>query len=110
MTYAEFALALSASNLPTAYGYFPALSNQTLPCVTFEEAYTRNKSAGNSVYKKIAHFDVFLFTAKKDLASEAALEGALSAIGFWQKTSEEFETDEKYYHSIYEIEVLIDGE
>lgn len=109
MTYTEFATALAASNIPTAYGYFSALSNQKPPCVTYAEAYTRNKSAGNSVYKKIVHFDVFLFTLKKDLASEAALETALSAIGFWNKTSEEYITDEKHYQSIYEIEVLIDG-
>ena len=109
MTYKEFATALAASGIPTAYGYFPALSNQKPPCVTYAEAYTRNKSAGNSVHQKIVHFDVFLFTTSKDLTSEGQLETALNAIGFWNKTSEEYITDEKHYQSIYEIEVLING-
>ena len=109
MTYAEFATALSASNLPTAYGYFPAASEQSLPCVTYEEAYTRNKGADTSVFKKISHFDINLYTKRKEPATESALEGALSAIGFWNKTSEEHNEDGDFYKSIYEMEILIDG-
>ena len=64
--------------------------------------------SSNYVDKRALHIE--LFTKSKDPASEATIESVLTAHGItWYKQTD-FLNDEKIYQTIYESEVIINGE
>ena len=106
MTLSEFAAVLTSSTLPVAYDHFPEESDQALPCITYQEAYTSNFAAGNKVYQKVIHLDVFLWTATKDPTTEGLLEGAFDTNEIvWDLESEEFDRQDLCYKRIYEVSI-----
>ena len=95
---------LTSTNLPVAYGFFPEGESVSLPCITYQVAYSGNFGAENRVYEKIENVDIFLFTQTKDPTTEATLEAALDAADiFWQVT-ETYLSDQKCIQRIYEVQ------
>ena len=105
MTLKQFAAILTATKIPTRYGYWPDEKRPKCPYIEYEVAYTSNFGADNKVCRPITHIDIFLFTDKKDLTSEGAVESALdTAEIFWNKT-ESFSESEKLYQILYEVSI-----
>lgn len=105
MTLATFAAAIATTKIPMRYGYWPDENRPKCPYIEYEVAYTSNFGGDNKVYQRITHIDLFLFTDKKDLDSEAAIEQALDdAEIFWDKT-ESFSESEKTYQILYEVTI-----
>ena len=105
MTLSELNTVLKSTGLPVAYGYFNEKNAPALPCITYEVAYSNNFAAENQVYKKIQHVDIFLWTSKKDLAAEEALENALDSAFLVYQSTETYLSAEKAYQIIYEVEI-----
>lgn len=105
MTLKTLATILSGTKIPTRYGYWPDESRPKCPYIEYEEAYTSNFGAENKAYQRVSHIDIFLFTDKKDLVSEGAVESALDNNDiFWNKT-ESFSESEKTYQILYEVSI-----
>jgi hypothetical protein len=77
MTVDEVKAFLERTGLPVAYEEFQGL--KAPPYITFKEAYSADFYADDQNYAPIANYDVDLFTAKKDPASEELLEGLFKA-------------------------------
>lgn len=88
-----------------AYHAFPADKAVPLPVILYEVARSNNFGADDCVYYPVNHYEVQLYTANKEPATEAALETALQSAGiFWEKT-ETYLPEERCYQIIYEIEL-----
>lgn len=100
----ELYTVLAGTHLPVAYGFFEEGEGVSLPCITYQVAYSGNFGAENRVYKKLENVDIFLFTKTKDPATEYILESALNAADiFWQVT-ETYLSDQKCIQRIYEVQ------
>lgn len=106
----ELYTVLAGTHLPVAYGFFKDEEEVeegegvSLPCITYQVAYSGNFGAENRVYEKIENVDIFLFTKTKDPATEYILESALDAADiFWQVT-ETYLSTQKCIQRIYEVQ------
>jgi hypothetical protein len=94
---------LETTGFPVAYLAFPEDNAPSMPFLVYEAVSSNNFAADGMVYQKIIHFQIDLYTDKKDLNTEDKVEQALSSF-FWQKTGEYNDT-ERVFRTIYEIEV-----
>lgn len=94
---------LESTGFPVAYLAFPEDNAPSMPFLVYEAVSSNNFAADGMVYQKIIHFQIDLYTDKKDLNTEDKVEQALSSF-FWQKTGEYNDT-ERVFRTIYEIEV-----
>lgn len=77
-----------------------------LPYLVYLTPYTVNWYADNSVYVKGSHWQVELYTEKKNIAVERKVEDELTAF-CWEKT-QDYIPEEKLYRTMYEFEDLDD--
>lgn len=103
-TLSELYNVLKSTNLPVAYGFFPEEEKVSLPCITYQVAYSGNFAAENRVYKKIENVDIFLFTKTKDPSVEQTLEAALAASDIYWDVTETYLSDQKVIQRIYEVQ------
>lgn len=76
-----------------------------LPYGVFLAPFSNNFSADGVVYQAMSRYQIELYTAKKDPASEAAIERVLADAGlFWEKMETYIDT-EKMFQILYECEV-----
>ena len=95
---------LEKSGLPLAYRFFP--EDEPPPGFPYLVWYIDNETpfpADGENYYTVKHITVELYTGKKDVDAEAALEKALS-FAVWEKT-EEYIDSEKCYQITYYLEV-----
>ena len=104
MSLEELKKLLESTGLPVAYYAFPEEEAPGLPFICYLVAYSNNFSADGSVYKKINHIQIELYTKHKDIESEEKVEEALSSF-YWEK-EETYLEEEKCFEVIYELEVL----
>ena len=103
MTERELYEQLQTTGLPVAYRTFDESNVPEMPFLVYFFERSNNFSADGLVHQKIDHYQVQLFTKKKDPQTEALVEAALG-FTFWQK--EEFEeADEACSRIVYEVEV-----
>lgn len=103
MTEKELYDQLRTTNLPVAYRAFDESDVPEMPFLVYFFERSNNFGADGLVHQKIDHYQVQLFTRRKDPASEALVEAALG-FTFWQK--EEFdEGEEVCTRIVYEVEV-----
>ena len=94
---------LKSTHLPVVYHHF--VTPPKPPYIIYLFALSNNFGADNKVYDKADRYQVELYTAKKDSASEATLEAVLDAAEtYWDKTETYIES-EKLYQIIYEITI-----
>ena len=94
---------LQTTGLPVAYRTFDESNVPEMPFLVYFFERSNNFSADGLVHQKIDHYQVQLFTKKKDPQTEALVEAALG-FTFWQ--TEEFEEDDEACSRIvYEVEV-----
>ena len=103
MTERELYEQLQTTGLQVAYRTFDESNVPEMPFLVYFFERSNNFSADGLVHQKIDHYQVQLFTKKKDPETEALVEAALG-FTFWQK--EEFEEDDEACSRIvYEVEV-----
>lgn len=95
---------LQTTGMPVAYMNFPSDSHVKMPFITYNEAFTNNQRGDDTVYKKIRHMNVDLWTGEKDTDAEDTLEAVLSGIGFWEVT-EIYEEEQAVYRRTYDFEI-----
>lgn len=110
MTLKELNVALNSItgfNKKVAYRAFPVGKAPKLPFICYLCTNTDNFEADDFVYQVIQGVDIELYTAKKDEASEQAVEAMLAehSIG-WEKT-EEYLDSEDCYMITYSIALVI---
>lgn len=105
MTQEQLNTLLKTTGLPVVYHSWPPGEAPALPYIVFLAVRSNNFKADGVVYQKITHYQVELYSAEKDPASEQLVEDALYAAGIpWEK-SETFIESEGFFEILYEIEV-----
>lgn len=102
MTAEQITALLRATGLPVAYQCFKGPVQ--LPYLVWMEKRTANFFADGTVYSRIRHVNVELYTAEKDPDTEASVEHALASFA-WEKTEEIWLDREKCFENLYEFEV-----
>ena len=109
MRYDEFADIMREMDMPTAYLQYPVGEVPALPFTVFYYPNTNNFAADDSVFAKIEHVNIELYSANKSFAAESSVESVLEAHGLpWDKT-EAYLDSENMYEVLYEVEIIING-
>ena len=108
MTLKEVATIISTIGYPYRYSHFS--ETPTPPYVVFYYPSETDPHADNSNYINKRQLFVELFTKTKDSTAEGAVEAVLKSAGWsWYKQTD-FLNDEKLFQTVYEMEVIINGE
>ena len=101
----EIAIMLQSLNIPFAYDHFAEGEAVNPPFICYLLPESKNFAADGIVYFKKTEVHIELYTDKKDLTSEAAVESVLDSHGiFWDK-SEVWIESEKLYETMYTFEM-----
>lgn len=109
MTLAEFKKMLDIAGMPVTYSHWKGTTDDPVPpppyvCYLVDE--NPNFIADNKVYHKISDVTVELYTTKKDLAVEAALEKVLDDHEIPYEPFETFIDSEKLFLKTYEVRLI----
>ena len=106
MTLAELGTLLGTVNVASSYGFWPdAALPPALPWISYEVTDSNNFAADGRVYFRLQRVEINLFTVRKDITTETALESALDGAElFWQK-SETLIADERCYQVTYSVTI-----
>lgn len=103
MTLAQLKTVLAGTNLPVAYLAFPASQAPEMPFIVYQETGSDNFGADNIVWFSGMRIQIDLMCKKKSRATEELLESTLTGSGiFWERVVE-FDDNEDYYRTTYEI-------
>ncbi len=100
----DIAKLLKSTGFPVAYWSFEEKKAPPMPFICYMVAYSNNFGADNTVYQKINHIQVELYTKYKEPQAEEKVEKALSSF-YWEKTETYIDT-QSCRQILYEIEVL----
>jgi len=109
MNIQELKTELNSLGLPVAYREFKNTSENPVPSppfITYHFTFNSDLIADNQNYVDIENFQVELYTAKKDLAAEKAIQDKLKELGLPYQKFETFIDSEKLYQMVYEIQIL----
>ncbi|QIW19055.1 hypothetical protein [Bacillus thuringiensis] len=109
MTLGELTKILEATGYPVAYSHFTATPNNPVPkppYICFLVDGSANLMADNKVYHKINDLNIELYTTKKDLVAEAALEEVLDDHEIPYDSYGTFIESEKLYQKFYETRLI----
>jgi hypothetical protein len=109
MTTVELASALASLGLPVAYGAFvdtPENRAPAPPFIVYQFDHAADLMADNRNYAKIPAYRIELYTPKKDIASETAVEGLLDSLAQPYSKSETWIDSERMFLIAYEIQVI----
>lgn len=103
MTQIELYSHLKSIGMPLSYNHFNEV--QKTPYLTYLFTYSNDFIADNNNYHKISNFQIELYTDKKDMASEALVEGKLQEIELPYRKMESYINDEKVYQITYLVTI-----
>lgn len=103
MKQTDFFIELKSLGLPVAYSHFNDLKPP--PYITYQFAYDADMKADNQNYFALGNYQVELYTAKKDLATERLLENKLGDLELPYTKTEFWIDDEKLFQIVYEIQL-----
>ena len=106
MTLAELSNLLRSTGYPVAYSHFSGDNVPSPPFITYHVDSSANFFADGRTYKKISNVVVELYTDKKDLEAEAALEAVFDSNGISYEATETWIDTEGLFQKIYEIGVI----
>ena len=95
---------LSEVGIPVARTAF--LHPQPPPYIVYVFSHSGNYAADSKVYLKRDHYQVELYTDKKDTALEEKLEGVFDSHGLVYDKTETYLESEKLTEVIYEIQLI----
>lgn len=104
MTEEELCTLLKTLGLPVAYSAFNKPT--ALPFITYQFSGSADLMADNQNHAPISNYAVELYTKKKDLASETAIENVLKSSNLPYIKREFFIDSEKVLQIIYEIQLI----
>jgi hypothetical protein len=104
MTVEQLYTLLTGTGLSVAYSAFPGPKEP--PFITYQFVMSNDLVADGQNYVKVARWQVELYTNKKDIASEQAVESALSDLVYTK--SEYWIAEEKMFQVVYEFETLLE--
>lgn len=110
MTLSDLSTALrsiTGFNKKVAYRAFPVGKAPKLPFICYLCTNTDNFFADGTTWQVIQGVDVELYTANKDIATEAAIEDKLAECGFGWEKYEEYLDSENCYMITYSIEFVM---
>lgn len=95
-----------AAVLPDKVRYYawPVGEAPPLPYILYFSIGSDNFGADNVVYSSRRSVRIELYSRLKDLATEAAVEAALTAAGTYWDRDESYVDDEQVYLTVYEVE------
>jgi hypothetical protein len=105
----ELNIILEAAGYPVAYSHFVETDNEPLPVppfICYTVTFSANFSADNKTYKSIENVQIELYTDRKNLEAEAALELLLIENDLPYGTTETFIDSEQLYQKIYEVRLF----
>lgn len=105
MTQVELFNALKATGYPVAYSHF----NQEVapPYIVYLGGGNDDLMADNFNYAEISNYQIELYTSKKDIVAERALQDKLKELEIpYAKLPDVWIGDEKLFQIIYEIQLL----
>lgn len=109
MTIVELYNHLKDIGLPLAYSHFsdtPDNPHPNPPYLVYLFSYSNDLIADNVNYKEISNFQIELYTNKKDLASEKAVEDKLKEIELPYSKLETWIDTEQVYQILYEVQLI----
>jgi predicted dienelactone hydrolase len=109
MTIRELAAALASLELPLAYGAFintPENPAPPPPFIVYQFDHSTDLMADNRNYAEVSTFRVELYTPKKDIDRETALEALLKSLAQPYSKSETWIDSERMFLVAYEIQVI----
>lgn len=109
MTFKEVADMVKEVGIPTAYYEFEE-TQQGPPYLCFWYDSNNDLVADDSNYQKIVNLIVELYTDKKDLDLEAAVEGVLASHGLVYSRTETRLGDEQMTEVVYQTNIVITEE
>ncbi|MDA1690235.1 MULTISPECIES: hypothetical protein [Bacillus] len=105
MTIIELMKILEATGYPVAYSHFAKSVNPPFICFLVDGS--PNMAADNKIYQKINDINIELYTTKKDLKAEEALENILDKHEIpYSSGSDVFIQSEKVFQKIYEARLM----
>ncbi len=104
MTQAELRAALETLGMPVAYAEFKKAT--TPPFITYQFSASGDLLADNQNYVAISGFQIELYTVKKDLAKEAAVENLLKTQRLPYRKTEAWVESEKLRQVVYEVQLV----
>lgn len=109
MTEEEVFQMMESIGFPVAYHHFAEGQEPGKPYIVYLYPGTDNFSADGTVYQDINKLDIELYTERKDLAAEKAVETVLKGHGFFYEKIESYLKTENMFEVLYEMEVLLNG-
>lgn len=98
---------IKSIGFPVAYHHFAEGQEPGKPYIVYLYPGTNNFSADGTVFQDINQLDIELYTEKKNLVAEKAVETVLKKHGFFYEKTEAFLETENMFEVLYEMEVLI---
>jgi len=98
---------LTAISIPFAYDHFAEGESPAPPFICYLLPDSKNFAADGKVYFKKSAVHIELYTDKKDLTSEAAVETVLDAREVFYNKSEVWIESEKLYEVLYTFEMEV---
>ena len=95
---------LSETGLPVARGGFKKA--QPPPYIVYIFSHSSNFTADSRVYLKRDHYQIELYTEKKDIALEETLEGIFDTNGLIYDKTETYLESEQLIEVLYEIQLI----
>jgi hypothetical protein len=98
---------LNSTGLPVVYHSFQSsgLKVKQPPYIMYYLKNSDNTGADNKVYYKRNHYNIELYTNKKDIAAEQKLEDAFDSASIFYEKTESYIDEEKMFDILYEIEI-----
>lgn len=94
---------LQETGFPVAYNHFK--KSVEPPYIAFTTPYSKNFNADNMIWAVVNHYAVELCTIAKEPETEKRLTDILDGHGLiWERTNEEYITDDGVYSIIFEFE------
>lgn len=109
MTEVEIAQMIKSIGYPVAYHHYAEGQEPSKPYIVYLYPGSNNFSADGIVYQSVNQLDIELYTEKKNLAAEKAVEAVLKEHGFFYEKSESYLETEKMFEVLYEMEAIING-
>ena len=100
---------LIAMGIPYAYDHFAEGESPDPPFICYLCPESNNFSADGRVYFKIENINIELYTDKKDLSCESAVETVLDAHGIFYNKTEVWIESEKLYEVLYTFEMEVNN-
>ncbi|MED4783443.1 hypothetical protein [Brevibacillus choshinensis] len=109
MTQADLFQELKSLGMPVAYDHFESTPEDPAPpppFITYQFSYSNDLLADNQNYLDIENFQIELYTAKKEPATEKKVQEKLKELRLPYSKVEAWLDDEKLFQIIYEIQLI----